>query len=115
MQDDSKRPWGQYVVLSETADHKIKRITVYPGKRLSLQKHHRRSEHWHAVRGAGVVTLDGRKIQLAAGESVDIPCGAAHRIENTGGEDLVFIEVQRGNYFGEDDIERIEDDFGRAG
>ena len=109
------RPWGMYRVLSEAADHKVKRILVQPGKRLSLQRHRRRSEHWHVVRGEAVVTRDGERIALSAGESVDIPQGAAHRIENRGTAELVFIEVQRGSYFGEDDIERLEDDFGRAG
>src|SRR5512145_2975910 len=112
---EGRRPWGMYTVLSEAADHKVKRIVVLPGKRLSLQRHRRRSEHWHVVRGEAVVTRDGERIALAAGGSVDIPRGAAHRIENPGTGELVFIEVQRGSYLGEDDIERLEDDFGRAG
>jgi len=107
------RPWGYYQILSDEKTHKVKRIIVYPGKRLSLQRHKRRSEHWHIVDGEALVTVDDRKIILTGGGSVDIPQGALHRIENTGQGDLVFIEVQRGDYFGEDDIERIEDDFGR--
>jgi len=107
------RPWGFYVVLSDEHDHKVKRIVVYPGKRLSLQRHRHRSEHWHVVNGEALVSLNDREIPLKKGESVDIPVGSAHRIENTGTEDLVFIEIQRGDYFGEDDIERLEDDFGR--
>ncbi|MCL5734378.1 MAG: phosphomannose isomerase type II C-terminal cupin domain, partial [Actinobacteria bacterium] len=82
--------------------------------RLSLQRHQRRSEHWHMVSGRAVVTRDGEQLALAAGESIDIPMGAAHRIANPGLEPLTFIEVQRGDYFGEDDIERLEDDFGRV-
>ncbi|MCP4041223.1 MAG: cupin domain-containing protein, partial [Gammaproteobacteria bacterium] len=109
----SQRPWGHYEVLSDEPDHKVKRITVIPGARLSLQRHRRRSEHWHVVRGEAVVTLDQQEIALAAGESVDIPKGGVHRVANLGQEDMVFIEVQRGDYFGEDDIERLEDDYGR--
>ncbi len=108
------RPWGFYEVLSDMGDHKVKRITVYPGKRLSLQRHRRRSEHWHFIRGEGLVTLDSGEVPVRAGMSVDIAQGGLHRVENTAGENLCFIEVQKGDYFGEDDIERVEDDFGRA-
>jgi len=111
---EDHRPWGFFTVLSDRPDHKVKRITVYPGKRLSYQRHRLRSEHWHVVAGSAVVTLDGKDLSLGPGESVDIACGAAHRVANPGGEDVVFIEVQRGEYFGEDDIERLEDDFGRS-
>lgn len=107
------RPWGFYEVLSDEADHKVKRITVRPGKRLSLQRHKKRSEHWFIVRGKALVTLDEREVDLEEGRSIDVPMGVAHRIANVGEGDLVFIEVQRGDYFGEDDIERLEDDFGR--
>ena len=108
------RPWGYYTVLADEADHKVKRICVYPGKRLSLQRHRRRSEHWYLVAGEGIVTLDERAIPLTAGGAVDIPGGAAHRIENRGPGDVIFIEVQTGEYFGEDDIERLADDYGRV-
>jgi mannose-6-phosphate isomerase len=108
------RPWGRYEVLLDSPDHKVKQIAVLPGKRLSYQKHARRSEHWFVVRGHGVVTLNDQKIDVGPGLAVDIAQGASHRIENTGASDLVFIEVQHGEYFGEDDIVRIEDDFGRA-
>ena len=107
------RPWGHYEVLSDATDHKVKRITVLPGKRLSLQRHRQRSEHWHLVQGEAVVTRDQQELPLKAGESIDIPCGAIHRIANPSKSNLVFIEVQRGSYFGEDDIERLEDDYGR--
>ena len=107
------RPWGYYTVLADEPDHKVKRIVVYPGKRLSLQKHQKRSEHWFVVSGQGIVTLDGQRLNKKGGESVNIPCGSSHRIENTGTVDLSFIEVQTGEYFGEDDIERLEDDYGR--
>jgi len=112
--DDTHRPWGYYEVLSDADDHKVKRITVYPGKRLSLQRHQRRAEHWFIVRGTALVTVDEREIEVPEGGSIDIGRGVKHRVENVGGEELRFIEVQRGDYFGEDDIERLEDDYGRA-
>ena len=108
------RPWGYYTVLADENDHKVKRIVVYPGKRLSLQKHQKRYEHWFVLSGQGIVTLDGERLNKKCGESVNIPSGSSHRIENTGNVDLIFIEVQTGEYFGEDDIERLEDDYGRT-
>jgi mannose-6-phosphate isomerase len=110
-----ERPWGSYEVLEDAATHKVKRIEVREGRRLSYQRHARRAEHWFVVSGTAEVTLDGEGFQLAAGQAIDIPRGAAHRITNTGTGPLVFIEVQHGDYFGEDDIERLEDDFGRVG
>ncbi|MBU2591189.1 MAG: glycosyltransferase [Nitrospinae bacterium] len=110
---EERRPWGYYEVFIDDPDHKIKRIIVYPGKRLSLQRHRRRSEHWHVIYGEAVVTLDDREIILQAGDSIDIPQGAVHRMANRGKENMALVEVQRGDYFGEDDIERLEDDFGR--
>ena len=101
-------------MLDEGAGYKVKRIEVLPGKRLSYQKHARRAEHWVVVRGTAKITLDGREIMLGIGETAEIAIGAAHRVENPGVEQLVFIEVQRGSYLGEDDITRLEDDFGRA-
>ena len=108
-----ERPWGNYQVLDEGEGYKVKRIVVHPGKRFSLQRHARRAEHWVVVSGRGRVTRDAETIDLGSKESVDIPMGAAHRLENIGDVPLVFIEVQAGSYFGEDDIERLEDDFGR--
>ena len=108
------RPWGSFHVLDEGHNYKVKRIEVLPGKRLSYQKHAQRSEHWMVVQGMARVTLDGCEIALSPGDAVDIPIGAAHRVENPGGEMLVFIEIQRGSYFGEDDIVRLQDDFGRV-
>lgn len=110
-----KRPWGSFTVLDEAQGYKVKRIEVLPGKRLSYQKHAHRAEHWMAVHGRAKVTLDGSDIFLSEGDAVDIPKGAAHRIENVGTENLVFIEIQRGSYLGEDDITRLQDDFGREG
>ena len=107
------RPWGYFTVLADEQDHKVKRIVIYPKKRLSLQKHKKRSEHWFVLSGQGIVTLDGERLNKKDGESINIPCGSSHRIENNGTVDLKFIEVQTGEYFGEDDIERLEDDYGR--
>ena len=109
-----RRPWGSYTVLEEAPTFKVKRIEVLPGKRLSYQKHAQRAEHWYVVSGTAKVTLDGRDVTVRHGEAIDIPIGAAHRVENPGTDDLIFIEVQRGSYLGEDDIVRLEDDFGRA-
>ncbi|MHB1710212.1 MAG: phosphomannose isomerase type II C-terminal cupin domain [Acidimicrobiales bacterium] len=109
------RPWGSYTVLDDARAHKVKRIEVLPGKRLSYQRHARRSEHWFIVSGTALVTLDGEQTEIAAGGSVDIPVGTDHRIENRTAGNLVFVEVQHGEYFGEDDIVRLDDDYGRAG
>ena len=109
-----RRPWGTFTVLDEGEDFKVKRIEVLSGKRLSYQKHAQRAEHWFVVQGTARVTLDDREITVAAGEAIDIALGSAHRIENPGEELLVFIEVQRGAYLGEDDIVRLQDDFGRT-
>ena len=108
-----ERPWGRFTILDESDSYKVKRIEVLPQKRLSYQKHQRRSEHWMVVAGEAKVTLDGREILVEAGGTVDIAVGAAHRIENVGNERLIFIEIQRGSYFGEDDIQRLQDDYGR--
>jgi mannose-6-phosphate isomerase len=111
----AERPWGNYTVLSDDApDHKVKCIVVAPGKRLSYQRHAKRAEHWFIVAGTARVTLDGTVTELVPGQSIDIPLGAAHRIANEGNSEVMFIEVQHGTYFGEDDIVRLEDDFGRV-
>jgi mannose-6-phosphate isomerase len=93
MLEKSDRPWGRYEVLQEGATYKVKSIHVLPGKRLSYQRHQKRSEHWYVTDGSGEVTLEGKVQQVTS--------------------ELIFIEVQTGTYFGEDDIERVEDDFGR--
>lgn len=110
-----RRPWGTFNVLDEGENFKVKRIEVLPGKRLSYQKHAQRAEHWVVVQGTAKVTLDDRDIMVNPGEAIDIAIGSAHRVENPGDELLVFIEVQRGSYLGEDDIVRLQDDFGRDG
>lgn len=111
---EDHRPWGFFEVLTDRPDHKVKRITVYPGQRLSYQRHLRRSEHWYVLSGVAEVTVNGRAITKGSGQSVEIPVGTWHRVRNPGPENLLFIEVQTGTYFGEDDIERLEDDYGRA-
>jgi mannose-1-phosphate guanylyltransferase/mannose-6-phosphate isomerase len=108
------RPWGSYQSVDNGARHQVKRITVRPGGRLSLQKHHHRSEHWIVVRGAARVTVDELVKTVHENESIYIPIGAVHRLENPGKILLELIEVQTGSYFGEDDIIRIEDDYSRA-
>ncbi len=110
----SSPPWGRWEVLLDEPAYKVKRITVLPGKRLSYQKHFKRREHWMVVIGTGVVTIDGRDIHLTKGEAIDIAQEEAHRMANNSDVDLVFIEIQQGEYFGEDDIVRLEDDYGRA-
>ena len=107
------RPWGFFKVLADEEDHKVKQIVVYPGQCLSLQKHFKRAEHWFIVNGNGIVTLDGLRLNKKEGDSIEIPIGSIHRIENPGKNDLQFIEIQTGEYFGEDDIERFEDRYGR--
>jgi mannose-6-phosphate isomerase len=109
-----QRPWGSFAVLDEGEGYKVKRIEVLPGKRLSYQKHSKRAEHWVVVQGTAKVTLDDKDIIVNVGEAIDIKIGAAHRVENPGHDILIFVEVQRGSYLGEDDIVRLQDDFGRA-
>lgn len=108
------RPWGSYRVLEESDGYKVKKIEVLPGKRMSYQRHTQREEHWIVLSGIAHVTLNGREIYLGRSERMHIPRGAAHRIENAGDDLLVLVEVQLGNYLGEDDVERLQDDFGRA-
>ena len=114
MLEIGERPWGKYFVLEDEPNYKLKRIEVNPGHRLSYQYHHHRQEFWTIVEGEAVVVLDEVEHILKYGESIFIPLGAKHRIENRGSKLLVFVEVQTGTYFGEDDIVRIEDDFGRS-
>ncbi|MEO8485696.1 MAG: mannose-1-phosphate guanylyltransferase/mannose-6-phosphate isomerase [Betaproteobacteria bacterium] len=107
------RPWGAYTVLLEAPQFKIKRIEVSPGEALSLQRHARRSEHWVVVQGVARVTRGDETFDVARDESTFVPAGTRHRLENAGAEPLVVIEVQCGDYLGEDDIERFEDRYGR--
>jgi len=109
------RPWGSWHVIDVGQGYKVKRIHVDAGCRLSYQKHDHRSEHWVVIAGTATCTIDGAVKIAHPGQSVDVPVGTPHRIANDGTEELVIIEVQRGGYTGEDDITRLEDDYGRAG
>jgi mannose-1-phosphate guanylyltransferase len=108
------RPWGTYTTLQEGPSFKIKRIEVKPGASLSLQMHHHRSEHWVVVSGTGKVTVEDKVVLLAPNESTYVPLGARHRLENPGQVPLILIEVQCGQYVGEDDIVRFDDVYGRV-
>jgi len=109
-----QRPWGKYTVLHEAPQFKVKRIEVNPGKKLSLQLHHKRSEHWVVVQGSARLTVGEQIATLAPNESIYVPMQVKHRIENATDQTLVMVEVQCGDYLGEDDIVRFSDDFGRA-
>jgi mannose-6-phosphate isomerase len=108
------RPWGSFTVLEEGSRYKIKRIEVKPGHRLSLQMHHHRSEHWIVVAGTARVTCGDQEILLTANQSTYVPPCTSHRLENSGVIPLILIEVQNGEYLGEDDIVRFQDDYARA-
>ena len=112
--ESADTPWGKWEVLLETNECKVKRITVNPGHRLSYQKHFKRSEHWFVVKGTATVTLNDKTNDYPTGTYVDIKCEDAHRVANTSDDTLVFIEIQQGTYFGEDDIVRLEDDYNRV-
>jgi len=111
--EHDQRPWGAYFVLEDQPTHKVKRIEVKPGERLSYQYHHKRSEVWTIVQGEARVTLNGVETDYTTGQVIQIPLKAKHRIMNIGQTKLIFIEVQLGTYFGEDDIVRLEDDYQR--
>jgi mannose-1-phosphate guanylyltransferase/mannose-6-phosphate isomerase len=107
------RPWGSYETVDEGERFKVKRITVKSGAALSLQKHHHRAEHWIVVTGSALIRVEERTVTLVENESIYIPVGACHRLENPGAAPLEIIEVQSGSYLGEDDIVRLEDLYGR--
>ncbi len=109
-----RRPWGSFTVIEDQKTYKVKRIEVLPGQRLSYQKHAKRAEHWVIVGGHARVTLDGQDVDLCPGQAIDVPRGSAHRIANVGSDLLTLIEIQQGDYFGEDDIIRLQDDYGRG-
>ena len=112
--ESEARPWGSWHVIDEGAGYKVKRIHVEPGQRLSYQTHEHRSEHWIVVSGTATCVIDGTTVVAASGHSVDVAQGSAHRITNAHDEELVIVEIQRGAYTGEDDIRRLEDDYGRS-
>ena len=108
------RPWGWYRVLDDSDDHKVKEIEVNPKSRLSYQSHSKRSEVWIVISGEALVTIDDKTTELKINESIFIPVNSKHRLENKSDMKLNIIEIQTGSYFGEDDIERYEDDYNRS-
>ena len=112
--ESEERPWGSWHVIDVEHGFKIKRIHVNPGSRLSLQTHEHRSEHWVVINGTATATVNDVTTPVQHGESIDVPLGAAHRLANEGDEELVIVEVQLGSYTGEDDIKRLQDDYGRT-
>lgn len=113
MREMDERPWGRYEVLEEREGYKVKRLEVKPGARLSLQRHSRRAEHWVVVYGTADVVCGDRELQLHQGEHIHIPTSTNHRLGNSSDQPLVLIEVQLGDYLGEDDIVRLQDDYER--
>lgn len=109
-----ERPWGGFLILQDTDTYKVKQLVIKPGHRLSYQMHYKRAEHWYIVQGVATVTIDDIDREVKTGESVDIDVEMKHRVANNGEEDVILIEVQTGTYFGEDDIVRFSDDYGRA-
>jgi mannose-6-phosphate isomerase-like protein (cupin superfamily) len=111
----TQTPWGCYAVLAEHGDFKLKHIVVHPSHRLSLQRHAHRQEHWYILKGQATVEVSEWRKTLDLGDAVDVPAGAWHRLSNQSSTDLEIIEIQKGSYLGEDDIERKQDDYGRVG
>ncbi len=114
MSEPEVRPWGWFRAVAAGPGYQVKILHVEPGQRLSLQWHEHRSEHWVVVRGRATVVLGDKALQLEIGDTVDIPVGAHHRLENGSNEAVEVVEVQRGDYLGEDDITRIADDYDRS-
>ena len=108
------RPWGYFTVLEEQENYKVKKLVVNPHQRLSLQMHHHRDEQWIIVEGTAVLLCENINKEYSLGESATIPRGSKHRIENKSDSQVVIIEVQNGEYLGEDDIVRFEDDYSRV-
>jgi mannose-1-phosphate guanylyltransferase/mannose-6-phosphate isomerase len=111
--EHTERPWGWYESISEAPGNKVKRIRVHPGQKLSLQKHSQRAEHWIVVTGTARITIDQREFDLTPGQHCDIATGQVHRLANLTSEPVEIVEVQMGAYLGEDDIVRLQDDYGR--
>ena len=109
-----RRPWGTYATLKAEAGYQVKRITVAPGQKLSLQYHHKRAEHWVVTQGQALVQIGDEEFETGPGEYRYIPLGEKHRLTNVGTSELVLVEVQIGSYLGGDDIVRLDDDYGRA-
>jgi mannose-6-phosphate isomerase len=107
------RPWGAFTVIDQGADYKVKVIQVLPHQRLSYQRHRCRIEHWVIVRGTGKAVIDGSETAINPGSMLTIPPEVPHRVANLGDDELIIVEIQRGSYLSEDDIIRIDDDYGR--
>lgn len=110
----TERPWGYFTVLEDTPTHKVKRIVINPGQRISYQSHEKRTEMWLFIKGEGTLTINDEDMDVRAGSIINIPAMAKHRVKNIGEDYLEFFEVQTGSYFGEDDIIRYSDDYGRV-
>lgn len=108
-----QRPWGWFETLASGPGYLVKRLCIRAGRRISLQRHHHRSEHWVVVAGAGILEAGGTSVKAQPGTTLDVPCGAVHRA-TAGSADLLIVEVQRGTLLSEDDIERLADDYQRA-
>ena len=108
------RPWGNFVSIAENEDFKVKIISIKPKQSISYQYHFKRSEHWIIVKGFGELTIDDETTLVKKNDQIFIPLKSKHKIKNSGKQDLIFVEVQTGEYFGEDDIVRISDEYGRA-
>lgn len=115
MWESDERPWGRYKVIEERPGFKVKVLEVRPGARLSLQRHDHRGEHWVVVQGTADVVCGDRELQLQAGEHIHIPPQTNHRLGNSADQPLALVEVQLGDYLGEDDIVRLDDDYQRIG
>ena len=109
-----ERPWGSYTILNSGVSYQVKKLVISPGKRISMQSHKFRAEHWFVVSGEGVAELNDDIITVLPGDSVDVSIGVKHRVTNRGEGDLVLIEVRTGTSFSEEDIIRYEDDYGRV-
>lgn len=107
-------PWGTHTTLAAERGYKVKALHIHPGHRTSLQRHHHRAEHWYIVTGHAIITLNDTTLALHAGEHLNIPAGAPHRIANRSSDPLTIIEVQTGPHLTEDDIERLDDDYART-
>lgn len=112
--DRTLRPWGWFETLSDVPGHKVKRIRVLPGQQISLQRHRRRAEHWVVVLGQARISIGTEALDLGVGQHVDIALGESHRLANLTQDPIEIVEVQFGDYLGEDDIERLSDDYGRT-
>ena len=109
-----KRPWGNFHVIAKGNGYQIKEMNINPKNKQSLQKHKHRSEYWQVIEGEGKVYLEDSEINLKSGDNIFIPKGSLHRLENTCNQNLMIIEIQIGNIISEEDIERVEDDYGRV-